>query len=374
MSTSAQRSVGWKRTVAPVVAALLGLGSLLYAAPDQPHATSGDGWSVFATGLTNPRHMEVGPDGLLYVAEAGIGPVAGDDPLFATCEPVNNMFTVGGPYQGGFSGRVSRIRRNGTRETVADGLPSSVDGTFFDALGPSDVAWLNGHLYVLIEGGGCSRGLPDDPAGIIRINRHGGYSYVADISAFIRANPVAVPPESGEFGDEEPDGVPHSMLAVGNRLIVVETNHNSILSVNPRTGDIDRLYDLSVPDPAPIILTPYRNHFLLGSFDGLIESIDRWFDRPSPRPFDSGYGPVVDLATKDNDIYVLETFGRTTPFAPNTGRVIRRSRHGGRTVMASELNFPIGMVRKDDRLYVSNVSHGQGAVEGLGQIVRIRIH
>jgi hypothetical protein len=29
---------------------------------------------------------------------------------------------------------------------VADGLPSSVDGTFFDALGPSDLAWFDGNL------------------------------------------------------------------------------------------------------------------------------------------------------------------------------------------------------------------------------------
>jgi hypothetical protein len=370
MSLTPNRSIGWRRLVVPVVAALVGLGSLLDAAPERAGTESdGDGWSVFATGLTNPRHMRVGPDGHLYVAEAGIGPAPADEPLFATCEPVDNMFTVGGPYQAGYSGRVSRIRRNGERETVVDGLPGAVDGTFFDALGPSDVAWLHGQLYVLIEGGGCSRGLPDDPAGIIRIGRKGEYSYVADISAFIRANPVDVPPVSGEFGDEEPDGVPHSMLAVGNRLLVVETNHNSILSVNPRTGHIERLHDLSVQDPAPTILTKYRNGFLLGSFDGLIDRLNLWFD--PPRSFDSGYGPIVELLSIGRHIYVLETFGATTPFTPDTGSVIRRDRFGRRTVIASGLNFPIGMARQGDGLYVSTVSYGQGAVEGLGQIVRI---
>jgi hypothetical protein len=328
-------------------------------------------WSVVATGLTNPRHVDFGPDGLLYVAEAGIGPAPGDAPLFATCAPVDNMFTVGGPYQAGFSGRVSRIWPDGTRETVADGLPSSVDGTFFDALGPSDLAWFDGNLYVVIEGGGCSRGLPNDPAGIVRINADGSYSYVADISAFIRANPVAVEPESGPAGDEEPDGVPHSVLRYGNRLLVVETNHNSILSVDPKSGAIERLYDLSVPDPAPIVLARRGNDFLLGAFDGLIETFDRWFGPVSPVA--GGFGPIVDLALVGRTTYVLETFGAATPFTPDTGSVIRVNAGGGRTTIASGLNFPIGMARQGNRLYVSTVSYGQGAVEGLGQIVEVPI-
>jgi hypothetical protein len=227
-------------------------------------------------------------------------------------------------------------------------------------------------MYVVIEGGGCSRGLPDDPAGIIRIHPDGGYSYVADISTFIRTNTVAVPPESGPLGDEEPDGVPHSMLAVGNRLLVVETNHNSILRVDPGTGAIERLYDLSVVDPAPIILTRQGNDFYLGSFDGLIDTFDRRFGPPTG--VDGGYGPIVDLDMVGRVLYVLETFGALTPFTPETGSVIRRAADGSRTVIASELNFPIGMARKGNALFVSTVSYGQGAVEGLGQIVRVPIH
>jgi hypothetical protein len=281
------------------------------------------------------------------------------------------MFTVGGPYQGGFSGRISRILPDGSRQTVADGLPSSVDGTFFDALGPSDVAWIDGVMYAVIEGGGCSRGLPDDPAGIVRIHADGSYAYVADISAFVRANPVVVPPESGPAGDEEPDGVPHSMLGVGNRLLVVETNHNSILRIDPMTGNIERIYDLSVADPAPVILARHGNEFLLGAFDGLIETFDRWFGAPTV--VDGGYGPIVELVAVGSRTYVLETFGAATPFVPDTGTVIRRDPDGVRTVVASELNFPIGMARQGNALYVSVVSYGQGPVEGLGQIVRVAL-
>jgi hypothetical protein len=325
----------------------------------------------FAGGLTNPRHVRFGPDGLLYVAEAGIG---GDRPA-TTCPPVDNQFTQDGPYLGGYSGRISRIWPNGARETVADHLPSTHDG-LGDGFGPSDLAWIDGRMYAVIEGGGCSRGLPDDPAGIVRIRRDGSYRYVADISAFVRANPVLNEPLCGPLGDCEPDGVPHSLLAVGDLLYVVETNHNSVLRVNPRTGGVKRLYDLSVEDPAPIILARRGQRFYLGGFDGLIQSFD---DRLGPvRTVDEGYGPIVDMTFDRARLYVLETFAAETPWEPGTGRVVRSDRRGDRTAVASGLTFPIGMARArgwgyGDALYLSTVSYGQGPVEGLGRIVRVRL-
>ena len=196
-------------------------------------------------------------------------------------------------------------------------------------------------MYAVIEGGGCSRGLPDDPAGIVRIRRDGSYRYVADISAFIRAHPVANEPVCGPTGDCEPDGVPHSMLAVGDKLYVVETNHNSVLRVNPRHRlRSRRVYDLSVQDPAPIILVRSGSRFLLGGFDGLIQTFS---DRFGPvRTFDEGYNPITDLAFADGRLHVLETFSGE-PFSPDSGRVVRRRHDGARKVLASGLNFPVGM-------------------------------
>jgi hypothetical protein len=337
---------------------------LAFAGEVNAQDTTTQNWSVIATGLTNPRHIRFGPDGLLYVAEAGIG---GDLP--GTCAWEGNLLNQLGPYLGGYSGRISRIRRDGTRETVADGLPSFRDG-FGDSLGPSDIAWIDDHLYALIEGGGCTRGLPNDPAGIVRINRDGSYTYVADITAFVRANPVANEPLCGPEGDCEPDGVPHSLLAHGNRLYVVEANHNSIFQVNPRNGNITRLYDLSVMDPVPIMLVQHGKDFLLGCFDGLILGFDHRFG--PVKQLDTGYGPIVDLNIVGNQVYVLQTFASETPWTPETGSVIRRNKDGSRSVIASGLNFPIGMASRDERaLYVSTASYGQGPVEGLGQIVRI---
>src|SRR6266581_1272808 len=61
---------------------------------------------VVATGLHNPRGIKFGPDGLLYVAEAGIGGTT----LCPTCLQV----PTAGPYKGSnFGSRISRIDRNG---------------------------------------------------------------------------------------------------------------------------------------------------------------------------------------------------------------------------------------------------------------------
>ena len=318
-------------------------------------------WEVYASGLTNPRNLHFGPDGLLYVAEAGIG---GD--LEPTCAPADNMFQ---PYRGGYSARVSKILPDGTRQTVTAGLPGFVDG-FGDGLGVSDLSWVNGVMYALIEGGGCTRGLPNDPAGIVRINQDGSYTYVADITAFIRANPVANEPECGPFGDCEPDGVPHSMMVYGDKLLVVETNHNSVLEVNPVSGVVTRLLDLSVQDPAPIILGRKGADFYLAGFDGLIQ---RFSTFSSVSTLDQDFSAIVNLHIRGNDMYLLETFAPDTPWTPGTGRVIHRADNGSRRVIACGLNFPIGMTRRGNELFVSVASHGQGPIAGLGQIVRVRL-
>src|ERR1700730_9736135 len=229
---------------------------------------------------------------LRHVAEAGLGgnmhPTVFDAHGHA-CPPVDNMFTVPGPYGSGYTGKVSRVWPNGRVETISDRLPSSHDGTNY-VLGVTDVAfvpWIDDKhadnqdvnqgdqdkrpflirgqaLYALIEGGGCSRGLPSSPAGVIRINSDGSFQYVADISAWIRTHPNAVPQAPGPNGDEEPDGVPHMMITVGRSLYVVETNHNYLLKVNPRTGAIRALTDFSAlfgDDVNPIVVEHHGSDF-----------------------------------------------------------------------------------------------------------------
>src|SRR5690606_9564643 len=104
-------------------------------------------------------------------------------------------------YQIGLTARVSMIDAAGSRTTVADNLPSAQD-QFGDVLGVHDVAFIDGTLYVLVSGGGCSRGLDDFPASVVRVNEDGTADIIADLSTYFATNPTAAAAEE----DYEPDG------------------------------------------------------------------------------------------------------------------------------------------------------------------------
>src|SRR5262245_27494064 len=83
--------------------------------------SSGAHLTVLATGLNNPRGLTFGPDGTLYVAEAGTGGTAYTTTP-AQCPQVPAPL---GPMSGDYTARISRIAPDGTRTTVVDHLPSS---------------------------------------------------------------------------------------------------------------------------------------------------------------------------------------------------------------------------------------------------------
>ena len=105
--------------------------------------------TVFAEGLDNPRGLEFGPDGLLYVAEGGQG---GTRSTEGECEQVVPPV---GPYTGGDNARISTLDADGQRTTVVDGLPSDQTAATLGSLvsGVADVAFVDDTLYYLLAGG-----------------------------------------------------------------------------------------------------------------------------------------------------------------------------------------------------------------------------
>jgi hypothetical protein len=134
-------------------------------------ANDGARVSIVAEGLHDPRGMALGPDGDLYVAEAGTTPGIYTPPPGPPIDPATQtrdrcyINWPLGPTNGGYTGRISKIGRDGRITTVADGLPSVASNTFTsgDRMGVGAVAFIGAHLYAVTPGGGCSHSHPRDP-------------------------------------------------------------------------------------------------------------------------------------------------------------------------------------------------------------------
>ncbi|HKU13263.1 MAG TPA: ScyD/ScyE family protein [Steroidobacteraceae bacterium] len=367
-----------KSAIATAGLALLGSsvvhGDSFGPANDRRHEPSRPSVTAYATGLSSPRGLTFGPDRHLYVAEAGVGGELA--PSGEPGCPINvNIFS---PYTAGYSGRVIRVRADGTKEVVADNLPSMTDNSGA-SYGPTDVAFIGNTLYVLIEMGGCSHGLPDDPAAILRVNRDGSTTRVADLSAWHAANPPNfIKDTDPATTDQEPGGVFHSMIALGRYLYVVETNRGFLLRVDPRTGAIEKLYDMSIDNREhnPIVMTGRGNRFFVGTFgeDGgksELAVFDKHFSAYT-LPFRTR-NPLVGLAWHCDDLYGVEIFPYDNQWSTDTATLVRFDRKSGQrtTVLSGFASLPNGLVQgPDGALYTSN--WGISFAPGDGQVLRIR--
>ena len=131
------KSAVGRSLVAAALAITLGVlltGAALGSTKAAPTATP------VATGLDNPRDLAFGPDGKLYVAEAGHGGpecVTGGE-SGTTCI--------------GFTSRISRINGDGTVTPVVDGLVSEADNTGSGATGVDGIAFKGDDVLGIITG------------------------------------------------------------------------------------------------------------------------------------------------------------------------------------------------------------------------------
>jgi hypothetical protein len=338
-------------------------------APAQPQQHGSIQHSTIASGLLFPRGITFDAHGAVYVAEAGT-------------IPGNTLSTIGictqvvppvGPWFGGATGRISRID-GGTRTTVASGLPSALN-QFGDVEGLADVALIGNKLYAIIVAG-CSHGLAHVPAGVYRIE-NGAWTLVADVSAFVRANPVANP----NPGDFEPDGDVYSMVAAGGVLYIGEANSGQLLSVNPNTGSITRIVDISATQGhvVPTAVAILRDDILVGELRPFPEApgtaqILRYARNGTFEGAIGGFTGILGVETDNRGtVYVLESFTCPTSEpcfpSPSSGRVTRITPDGTREVIVTGLSFATSLrMGPDGALYISN--HGYGP-PGLGEIIRI---
>jgi hypothetical protein len=178
---------------------------------------------VVMSGLDNPRGMALGPEGALYVAEAGRG---GNGPCQVIVPP-------DGPACFGSTGAVSRLWK-GRQTRVATGLPSVATATG-QANGPNDISLLGrGGAFVAIGSGGDPALRPNwGPGGelfgtLIQVSASGHWRVAADIAQYeASSNPDRGVVDSNAFG----------VLALPGERLVTDAGGNALLSVKAN-GDV----------------------------------------------------------------------------------------------------------------------------------------
>ena len=351
--------------------------------PQAVLAQTASGPTVFASGLEGPRGLVFGPDGDLYLAEAGLG---GTNSTQGSCAQVP---TPVGPYTGGLTARISKFDAKGNRTTVASGFPSAVSAG--GTIGVADLAFMQGRLYAAVAGGGCSHGNPDNPSGIALVNQSSGtYTMIADVGAWLKTHPAAY--ES--LDDFEPDGTLYSLIALDGVLYTVEPNHGQVISVT-QDGAIKQVIDISASQGhiVPTAIAARRGSFYVGNLnlfpidpqwarvltiagDASPDNVAPgfWQDYSGYHIVDSkaGFSSVVSVHFgPDGLLYALELSDALNGPAPATGKVVRVLKNGQIEEVIDGLTLPTGMAfGPANTLYISN----QGALPGsAGQILKYTI-
>jgi hypothetical protein len=342
--------------------------------------------TVYASGLNGPRGLVFGPDGALYVAEAGTG---GTLSTVGACTQVAGPV---GPYAGGSTGRISKIA-NGNTSVVATNLPSTVD-QMGDVSGVADVAFLDGDLYALLSGGGCSHGNPVLPNGVVKVNlKNGNFRYINDLSLVLAEHP----PANNSYNDFEPDGQPYSLVAENGALFLAEANHAQIYKITT-AGAATLTFDFSLPfgDVTPTSLAFRQGNLYIGNL-GIFParttterittlSKDISFVDTTPgletKPSDigklrlagsrAGFTSIISIKFgPDGLLYALEFSDANGYPTPGAGKVVRLNRKGVIEDIVTGLTVPTGMTfGPDNALYISNLG---AAPAGAGQILRVTV-
>lgn len=340
------------------------LGVALAAFLAVSNATPQANLVVIMSGLDNPRGLAFGPEGALYVVEAGRG---GDGPC---------ILIRGEQFCYGPSGAVSRFW-HGEQERIATGLPSlaGADGT--RATGPHDISFHGrGGAYVAIGLGtepNRRSELGDVGAGfgqLVRLAPSGRWRDVADVAQYEQD----VNPDGGPI-----DSNPYAVLAEPGGRVVADAGGNSLLRV-ATNGDISTLAVFpSRPHgrgtdsvPTCVAVGPDGAYYV-GELTGVpfavgAARIYRVVPGQQPEIFLQGFTAIIDIAfAPDGNLYVLQF--ATGPGLSGNGALIRVDPDGTRTTIASAgLLAPTSVaIDRDGRLYVSN----RGIFPSAGEVLRI---
>jgi hypothetical protein len=324
---------------------------------------------VVANGLDNPRGMSFGPDGSLFIAEAGR---AGTRCSGGSCA--------------GSTGAIARLT-NGRLARVFSGLVSVGERDGIGVVGPHDVgiATVSGRVYTAIgDTPERPRGLPQRLAQqlgrMLRVNAIAPGSI--EILAGLRDLEDTRNPDRGAKRSN-----PSGVAILGNDRFVADAGGNDLLL--ERDGNVSVLAVFPpiargvASAPAAVRVGP-DGAVYVGEFGGpraRTGSARIWRVVPgqAPQVFARGFTRVSGLAFgPDRSLYVTE-YSRDLRREDPRGSIVRLLPDGRREVIGrNKLAFPGGIaVRGDGVIFASNYSvlPGRRVTRGrfrgrTGQIVR----
>ncbi len=312
-------------------------------------------------GLNNPRGLALGPNGAVYVAEAGAG---GAGPCRVA--PTNETRCFG------LTGAISRFL-NGTQARIVTGLPSHALPSGEAADGPNDVSFQNtGDMFVVM-------GLGFDPvdrrffgaAGasfgkLLQISPEGQIREAGDVTAYERdVNPGGGPPDSNPYG----------VLALQSVRLVADAGANAVVSViasglvNTVAVFPSRPNRATDAVPTSIAVGPDGAYYV-GELSGVpfaagAANVYRVVPGQAPQVFRSGFTTVTDIDFgPDGSLYVIEH--STGPqFFALPGDLVRIRPDGTRTILVANLDRPTSVVvDSSGAVYYTN----RGITPGAGEV------
>ncbi|MCL7455203.1 MAG: ScyD/ScyE family protein [Anaerolineae bacterium] len=353
-------STNYRGTLALIVVGLLVGALTLFSAP--LNAAAQPQFEVVASGLDNPRGLAFGPEGALYVVEAGEG---GD-----TC----GIMGPEGPVCYGPTGAVTRIL-DGEQERIATGMSSFAAPNGHNAFGPHDISFQGrGGAYVAV--GACfAPGLSDSCGKLVKVAASGEWHPVGDILAWELDND----PDGAHYGESNP----YAVLALAGERIVADAAGNTLLRVDANR-QVSMLALFPARDeggswidsvPTSIAIGPDGAYYVseLTGFPFPVDGARIWRVVPgqAPEVYADGFTNIIDLAFDgDGSLLVLEIAADSLMSSP-FGQLIRLNPDGSQETLIDEsLISPTAVAIGDDgAIYISN--HGQSP--DLGEVLRFEL-
>ena len=304
--------------------------------------------TLLADGLHGTVGATIGPDGALYVAEAGTG--AGDP------------------------GRVIRIdARNGKTTTVASDLPARV----IPLGGAIDVAFARGTLYVLVTAVGPDVG-GTSVDGIYRLEDSGHFTVFADIGAWSLANPPSTAFDLSM-------GVQFALQPISDGFLVTDGHHNRVLHVSA-AGQVTQLIQFGNIVPTGLAVSHGRVFMSEAGpvpYDpasGMVVSFRNHHPR-RVREVASGYSLLVDVECGPGGALYALSQGDSpgdvapgSPALPGSGRLLVMNRHGTFSVLADKLNLPTSLDFAGDTAFVTTLTGQVWKIEDVPKRRPARCH